>query len=79
VRKEVVLAEEERGLDDGELNIRLSGSPNPTVDKLCIRVVLPLEMKTTNLLVTNGKPPHFAPKLCIPFLRLLTLLLDTSR
>jgi hypothetical protein len=54
VRKEVVLAEELRGLDDGELNIRLSGSANPTVDRLLIRVVLPLEKKSTNLLVTNG-------------------------
>jgi hypothetical protein len=54
VRKEVVLAEELRGLDDGELNIRLSGAPNPTVDRLLIRVVLPLEKKSTNLLITNG-------------------------
>lgn len=55
VRKEVVLAEELRGLDDGELNIRLSGAPNPTVDGLLIRVVLPLEKKSTNLLITNDR------------------------
>jgi hypothetical protein len=49
-----VLAEELRGIDDGDLNIRLSGSPAPIIDRLLIRVVLPLENKTTNLIAING-------------------------
>lgn len=54
VRNEVIEAEEQRGYEESEPVVRLSGLPLQAAKRLLIRVVLPLEKKTTPLLVLHG-------------------------
>lgn len=54
VRSEVVQSEEKLGYDDDEWFVRLSGSSIKTVDRLLVQVIVPLERKTTGLILING-------------------------